>query len=147
MSQAAEAIDTTETTAEPVTPPEAPKKKPDPSHPDPERAERVQHVLALLMDDKWEPGVTAPTLAELWKISTATVERMGVEARQIVRFLRTIRDAANAVIEEQVAEIRALRAQAVESATRLEALEQKVTGASASSLERRFHEMARRTKD
>lgn len=125
-----------------------PKGKPgktltDPSRPDPERAERLYHVLWLFLDDKWEPGVTAPTLAAEWNVSIPTVERLGVEARGICRVVRRFADSS----QKSASELGEVRKMIEGIAERLVMIEGSMKGAEAKSLERKLREMARGKPD
>lgn len=125
-----------------------PKGKPgrthtDPSRPDPEREQRLHHVLWLCLEGKWEPGVTAPTLADEWGVSTATVERLAVEARGICRVVQRLGDSA----QRGASELSEVREMIKGIADRLEAIEGSMKGAEAKSLERKLREMARGKPD
>lgn len=107
---------------------------------DVERAERLDKVLWLVLEDKWEPGVTAPALAAEWGVSLSTVEKLGVEARSIARVVRRFADGAL----QTATELAALRGLLEGIMGRLALVEGSVKGADVKSFEAKLREMARR---
>lgn len=114
------------------------KSKAEVTHADSVRAERLDHVLWLILDEKWEPGVTAPTLAAEWDLSIPTVERLAVEARSIARVAGKFAETAKRTADE----LGELRAQMADFVQRVAELEATTKGASARRFEDRIRSYA-----
>lgn len=107
---------------------------------DGERAERLDKVLWLVLEDKWEAGVTAPALAAEWSVSLSTVEKLGVEARSIARVVKRFAEGARQTADE-LADVRGTLETLM---ARLAVVEGSVKGADPKSFETKLREMARR---
>ncbi len=75
------------------------------THPKTEKVERVKRIVELMGTGAWEPGITAPALAEEWGLELVSVEQLAVEAKRTVGVVGDVLAAVEADTGERDADL------------------------------------------
>ena len=95
------------------------------------KAERVEHVAALMREGKWVTGTTGRELAKAWGISVSSMYDVGAEASRLARQAYMNRDAGALYIDGMCREIAEDKSEATADRIKALVLLKDVTGAAA----------------